>query len=463
MPARRSLKPWTGHAEETPLAEQEPVTPGINRLRPEDQPFHSWYRFVLSFPAHLVSDCLSRLGARAGNDVLFDPFCGTGTTLVEAKRLGFSAFGMEALPVPALAARVKTDWDLSPKVLERTAIEVIGRAQEEYESSGLPGALPLFDQGNRPVSSWTPPREILDLIPRGMISPLPLRRVLILRDHIDRVRDVRIHAALRVALAASLVEEIGNVGFGPEIYTTRPKEDVPVCDVVLRKVRRMAQDLQNVAGASHPKTSVLQGDSRELAGVPEGIVDVVITSPPYPNEKDYTRTTRLETVLLGLVRDRAELRALKKTLLRSNSRGVYREDTDDVLARRFPRIVDIARRIEERRIALGKDSGFERMYPRVVLLYFSGMMRHFLEMRRVLRPGARLAYVVGDQMSYLMVPIPTGALLAEVARAAGYVVDGIDLWRTRISTTSGVHLREEVVLLRWPGHSGQEVGAGMTS
>ncbi len=463
MPARRTVKPWSGHAEETPLAHHEAVTPQINRLRTEDEAFHSWYRFVLSFPAHLVADYLARLSGRASGEVVLDPFCGTGTTLVEAKRLGFSASGVEALPVPALAARVKTDWDLCPDVLERVANEVLDRTEQDYESAGLPGGLPLFHQGQQSVSNWAPPQEVLDLIPRGMISPLPLRRVLILRDHIESVRDVRVRSALQVALAAALIEDIGNVGFGPEIYTTPPKDDVPVGEVVRRKVRRMVQDLRSVAGASHPETLVLRGDSRTLDCLPGGSADVVSTSPPYPNEKDYTRTTRLETVLLGLVRDRAALRALKKSLLRSNSRGVYREDTDDVFARRFPRIVDIARRIEERRIALRKDSGFERMYHRVVLLYFGGMMRHFLALRRVLRPGARLAYVVGDQMSFLMVPIPTGNLLAEVAEAAGYFVDGIDLWRTRISTTSGINLREEVVLLRWPGQSGQESGRGITS
>ncbi len=462
MPARRTVKSWTGHAEETPLAHQEPVTPQVNRLRPQDEAFHSWYRFVLSFPPHLVADYLSRWSSGSRGEVVLDPFCGTGTTLVEAKRLGFAAFGVEALPVPALAARVKTDWDLSQDALEGVANKVLESAEEDCESAGLPGALPLFHQGTQSVSPWTPPQQILDLIPRGIISPLPLRRVLILRDHIESVRDSRVRSALQIALAAALVEDIGNVGFGPEIYTTRPKDDVPVCDVVRRKVRRMVQDLRGVTGTLRPQTTVFLGDARTLDCLADASVDIVITSPPYPNEKDYTRTTRLETVLLGLVRDRAELRALKKSLLRSNSRGVYREDTDDVFARRFPRIVEIARRIEERRIALGKDSGFERMYSRVVLLYFGGMMRHFLAMQRVLRPGARLAYVVGDQMSYLMVPIPTGGLLAEVAEAAGYLVEGIDLWRTRVSTTSGVNLREEVVLLRWPGHFGHESGAGTT-
>jgi hypothetical protein len=102
-------------------------------------------------------------------------------------------------------------------------------------------------------------------------------------------------------------------------------------------------------------------------------------------------------------------------------------------------------------LALGKTSGFERLYHKVTKHYFGGMARHFANLRQVLRPGARLAYVVGDQASYLRVMIRTGTLLAEIAEHLGYEVDGIDLFRTRIATATREALREEVVRLRWPG------------
>ena len=73
-------------------------------------------------------------------------------------------------------------------------------------------------------------------------------------------------------------------------------------------------------------------------------------------------------------------------------------------------------------------------------------------MDQTLRPGAKLAYVVGDQASYLRVMIRTGQILSQIAESLGYVVTGIDLFRTRPSTVTGEQLREEVVLLEWPGH-----------
>ena len=182
-------------------------------------------------------------------------------------------------------------------------------------------------------------------------------------------------------------------------------------------------------------------------------IDAVITSPPYPNEKDYTRTTRLESVLLVFIKDNKYLRNLKKNLVRSNTRGVYKSDTDDLLVANHAEIQRIAAAIENRRVELGKTSGFERTYARVTKLYFGGLFRHLSDLRRILRPGAHLAYVVGDQASYLQVMIRTGQLLADIAQSLGYEVLHVDLFRTRMATATKKQLREEVVVLRWPGNS----------
>jgi len=79
------------------------------------------------------------------------------------------------------------------------------------------------------------------------------------------------------------------------------------------------------------------------------------------------------------------------------------------------------------------------------------MKRHLASLRHCLRPGARLAYVVGDQASYLQVMIRTGQLLAHIADSLGYEVLSLDLFRTRLATATRQQLREEVLVLRWPG------------
>jgi len=73
----------------------------------------------------------------------------------------------------------------------------------------------------------------------------------------------------------------------------------------------MAADLRTLPRGRQPAAAGLHGDARRLVGLLAPCsVDAVITSPPYPNEKDYTRTTRLESVLLGFITSKRDLRDL---------------------------------------------------------------------------------------------------------------------------------------------------------
>ena len=83
--------------------------------------------------------------------------------------------------------------------------------------------------------------------------------------------------------------------------------------------------------------------------------------------------------------------------MRSNTRNVYKGDDDDVWVKSHAQIQKIAADIEKRRIALKKTSGFERMYATVTKLYFRGHGPAPERIEDRLRPGAHLAYVVGDR------------------------------------------------------------------
>ena len=422
-----------------------------NKLLPEDRPVHEWYRFVLSYPPHLVRTYLSRFGVTDRHQVL-DPFCGTGTTLVECKKLGIPSVGIEAIPVAYFATKVKVDWIPNPEGLIAHAEFIADRASILMEKAGLRENPVLCIEAKR---GYMQPKGLTlekeQLLLTNSISPVPLRKTLILLDLLRQERNPLYHNHELLALAKALVYSISNLEFGPEVGVGRIKQDADVLAAWLNAVRGMADDLRIVGGRPSPSSVVHNADAREIGSVLEpDSVDAVITSPPYPNEKDYTRTTRLESVLLGFVDDKMQLRSLKKRLVRSNTRGVYKEDHDDRWVT-HPEVERICQAIEARRIELGKTSGFERLYARVTKLYFGGMARHLTELQKVLRPGAMLAYVVGDQASYLRIMIRTGELLSDIAQSLGYEFVSRDLFRTRLATATREQLREEVVVLRWPG------------
>ena len=440
-PRTRSEVANTPVEEQTQFAdlpqELADTRPSRNQIFSEDKPIHDWYRFVLSYPPHLVREYIDQF--ELGRDaVILDPFCGTGTTMVEAKKLGIESVGIEAVPMSAFAAQTKLRWDVSPDDLMTDADLIAAAAKAEIEQSLGEPSRTLTDAQAK-------------LVLKNSISPTPLHQSLILRDTIQTIGGAR-QDHLLLALARQLPTAIGNLRFGPEIGLGQIKEDAPVVDLWKKQVERMASDLKQWTGRKHTVARVIQGDARSLNSLlTPASVDAVITSPPYPNEKDYTRTVRLESVILGFLDDRESLRATKRALVRSNTRSVYKADDDDQWLGQFPRVTNLAEQIEERRIELGKTSGFEKMYHRVTRLYFGGMARHLEALKLVLKPGAQLAYVVGDQASYFRIMIRTGELLGQIAEKLGYEVAGRELFRTRAATATRAQINEEVLLLRWPG------------
>lgn len=406
----------------------------LNKIYESDLSVHSWYRFVLSFPPHLVRNYINEFNLTKDSFIL-DPFCGTGTTLVEAKKLGIKSIGFEANPVVQLCASVKTNWNVfSTKIMKEIA-EISQIAREIIKNSE--NKLRLSEDKEK-------------LIIKNSISPIPLHKVLVLINVIENYNSKYLDF-YKTALAREIVYSYSNLKFGPEVGVKKKKIiDVDVVSLWFNQVSIMINDIDLHKANKNIYSKVILGDSRnDLRLIQDRSIDAVITSPPYPNEKDYSRTTRLESVLLGFINNKDDLRRIKKSLLRSNTRGIYKGDNDLEWIKDNITVNELSNRIEQKRIELGKTSGFEKLYYKVVSLYFGGMAKHLNDLKPKLKNGAKLAYVVGDQFSYFRIPIRTGAILAEIAENLGYKLIKIDLFRTRLATATQENINEEVVILEY--------------
>src|SRR5665213_1504563 len=164
-----------------------PVPREDNKLRIEDRAAHDWYRFILSFPAHLVRTYVHRFGLQPKHNVL-DPFCGTGTTLVECKKLGIPSCGIEPNPMASFASRVKVDWDIDPKALVTHATHVASLTMKRLAGQGIEDedGLPLFPSAKRPLPELkTIAPDAFDLLLTGCIGPLPLHKTLVLLETLE--------------------------------------------------------------------------------------------------------------------------------------------------------------------------------------------------------------------------------------------------------------------------------------
>jgi len=425
-----------------------------NKIKVNDLSIHNWYQFVLGYPPHLVRYYIHKFNITKKCTIL-DPFCGTGTTPVEAAKNGYPCYGIEANPIAAFASKVKTTKEYDPDILsnylgfiEESAIvsfNYLGLSDPKYSLFKTNTTLqPICIKHISNLSD-----EQKQLIPKGFICPNPLSKVLLIKAILKMIEDETIRNFFMLALASLIVKVAGNIGFGPEIYRKKPKGDIAAISNFLAIAGMMIDDIEN--SSIEKQVTILSGDSRSIDEcLPKrlmGRVKCVITSPPYPNEKDYTRSTRLESVLLDYICNRHDLRNIKDNLLRSNSRTIFVTDDDEKYVHKFDRITSIANSIEDKRISLKKTSGFEKLYHKIVLHYFGGMYRHLKTLRPFLHDSCKLAYVIGDQMSFFRILIPSAELLGEIAESLGYKVDDVELWRTRSATATRMQINENVLLL----------------
>src|SRR5436309_8142749 len=122
--------------EHKTIAQNKSRNSAINVMQKEDLPIHGWCRFVLSYPPHLVRQYVDAFGLNH-SDLLLDPFCGTGTTLIEARKAKIPSIGCDAHPFAALVSRVKTNWGLEPKLLQHHLSRILRHGEALMLKHGL--------------------------------------------------------------------------------------------------------------------------------------------------------------------------------------------------------------------------------------------------------------------------------------------------------------------------------------
>lgn len=427
-----------------------PNTPGDRGVsktnyKPEgNNSVHAWYRLIMGFDGELVKYLIERLSIERQHLVL-DPFCGSGTTLVECKKNGIRSLGIDANPACVFASRVKTNWKIKPYIAAALMPNIVESAQSLLRHDHIADHKVL-----RYLSES-------GMINRGWISRGKAKKAVALLGSIDAACPSQPYRNFfRLALANAIVRRIADVKFGPEIYCLRRPKCLHVFVSFRKTVEHMINDLVRVkeqvgVGA---KAKVFLGDARRfsrlLSSQKLGPVDFIITSPPYPNEHDYTRNTRLELAFLGYVSNKEELRSLKRNMIRCHTKGIYVDDCDQKLSEQFDQVMAVALELEEQ--AKGRSDGFSKLYGRMIKEYFGGMTAHFKAAFRSLRPKGTCAYVVCDQYSLLGVHVDTPEILKSIATSStvGFELMDVIKWRETRGTTGNNTLTERILLFRKP-------------
>ena len=390
-------------------------------------PVYNWFKYKEGFSRDLVFRLLEKL-AVGKSDIVLDPFAGCGTTLLACKEYGRTAVGIDILPIAAYVARIKLqDWP---------NLDVLVGAVDD-----------LLSRPVRSPRSRFPDLRIIELA----FDPQTRDDILFFKEEIDTfqepVRDFLMLGLLSILERVSCTSKDGQ-------FLRLVERPIPVVrDALREQLMTMIVDLsrqRRVLFKARPgKAVMLQGDAREMC-LPKryiGRVAAVITSPPYLNRYDYSRTYALELCLF-CVRDPDDMRQIRHSLLRSHIEAREHEGKEV----RLPCLDEILS-------ALAKKKLNNDRIPIMIKGYFEDMNIVIRSLAAYLRPGGRVALVVANAQ-FAGEHVPTDLMLSELAAHHGFTTD--EIWVTRYKGNSSQQMaqygrrpvRESIVF--WRKHGGEE-------
>ena len=389
---------------------------------------HGWLRLTPAYSVKLVRQILDH---HPEPTAVLDPFAGSGTTGLVCAEFGLPCDLVEINPFLAWLSRAKlypyTQRDV--EAAEQLALSVTEQVRQPAPDSQF----------------WIPPIRFIERwwTPERLTT---LARIFhALKCHSDKDGDTPAITLLLIAFC-QLSIDWSNASFNHQSMSFNGasrrslfQEDEPEL-IVADFVRRVGLLLPAARLPVIGRSQVYTGDARRVHRLVTGSYDCVITSPPYPNRISYVREVRPYMYWLGFLKESREAgeldwRAIGGTWGAATSRLARWSPNGSAVP--FSGFGEIVKRI-------GSNSTLLANY---VHRYFCDVTEHLESMKKVLLPGAKLFYIVGNSKFYDTV-VPVESIYERLLEVEGFRYLGTELVRKR---NSKKELYEFMVSAEWRG------------
>ena len=372
-------------------------------------------------------------------DIILDPFCGSGTTLLEANLMGITSIGIDLNPIALFITKVKmqslymsyndalVNCERTLKDLKRR-IMLLRKNNNRYVS--------LKDKDSKAYSLY----HLLDSIPnkeawfnQGVLEELFLIRMTIDECEIPEIRDFML-----LALSA-IVKDVSNWDSSSlrQRLLKIPKSNVMTLESFQDKLRtnlmllRSFEIIRNKIDPIKANYSIINGDSRNLDSLENCSINAIITSPPYSTSASlpYIETDKLSMYILGLLTPKLKSN-LKTSIIgerdiSENQRLKLEEDFitnyEDIPIPSHIKSIIRHLLLQNRKNKVGFR---RRNLASTLYRYFNDMHQCIDEMNRVIRPGGTLCLITGDSYTKVggtkKVLIPTTRTIREMTEGVGF-------------------------------------------
>jgi len=403
----------------------------------KEEPIYRWFKYKEGFSSTLVKHFLSEYAPKGGK--VLDPFAGAGTTLFAGQELGWESYGIELLPVGAFVMQT------------RQAINEIDINELQSMSKKMWNEILKLKNHKNFINHISITKDAFPVDTEEYLNKY--------LNYCSKINSEPIQTILKFA-AFTVLEEISFTRKDGQYlrWDYRSKRDLTgkpfdkgkilnFEDAVKAKLKQIIQDLlpnqtkslfeqfENIT-QDKKDVNIIEGSClEELPKLESNFFDFTITSPPYCNRYDYTRTYALELIYLGY--DNDQVRNLRQTML---SCTVENKEKLEYLEQFY---TSIKQKSAFENVIIGELNKLGKLYnnniPRMVKNYFLELCFVIYEMARVTKSGG-YCVMVNDNVRYGGEEIPVDLILSKFAENFGFNINKI------------------FVLPRGKGNSSQQMG-----
>jgi len=368
-------------------------------------PVHRWFRYSAGFSAEWAESVIKRHALRG--TYVFDPFAGSGTTLLAAQSVGVPSAGGENHPFVARIAKAK---------LRRCGNERLMKAGQRI----------LDDAKVRIRSAPTSTNDLLTKCysPEALLRLEALKEAYLAQQSGEADDDELLWLSI-----TSILRECSGAGTAQWQYVLPSKTKARVRDpfyAFASRIEMFCADMRYTetrAGRAQSDLRIADSRAAESFADLEGRVGLILTSPPYPNNYDYADATRLEMTFWDEIRGWGELqKVVRHRLVRSCSQHAAAERlalpallSDPLVAPIAPELAEVCAELETVR----ETKGGRKTYHTMIAAYFIDLAATWHALRPLCAPGAQVCCVIGDSAPY-GVHVPVENWLARLALSAGF-------------------------------------------
>ena len=384
-----------------------------------EAPIHNWLVFPHSYSYELIS-MLAESWGLSSKDVILDPFCGAGTTLVTAKQLGIPAVGYDISPYAVFVSNVKTAqysiselrncWQEIREKMSRVRIGVKTKSYPDLVKKALsPQLINIFEKIEKIITTHSTSPEVRNFFRLGLFAVMPL---------------------FSSAQATGCWLK----------WTSPPKKYSELLSCYESRVEMMLGQIRlNSTSITDNYASI--GDVRYLPDSNE-CFSAIITSPPYPNRHDYTRVFGVE-LMYGFL-DWEGTRGVRYQSLHSHpeSKPIRPDFSNYSQPKQLTTALNAVRNTSTNGRVIAMLEG-----------YFVDMYCSLLEMHRVCKKNAHVALVLGNAQ-YSGIQFLVDEIVANIGEQVGFDCKEIITARLRGNSAQQMKAfgkkpsRESIIILK---------------